>query len=46
MLFVPCVATVATMWQETRSVRWTLFNLILLLVVSFSAGIVVYQVLE
>ncbi|MBC7251848.1 MAG: ferrous iron transport protein B [Anaerolineae bacterium] len=45
MLFVPCVATVAAMWQETRSVRWTLFNLVLLLVVSFSAGIVVYQVI-
>ncbi|MDY7041324.1 MAG: ferrous iron transport protein B [Chloroflexota bacterium] len=44
MLFVPCVATVAAMWQETRSVRWTLFNVVLLLVVSFGAGILVYQV--
>lgn len=44
MLFVPCVATVAAMWQETRSVRWTLFNVVLLLVVSFGVGILVYQV--
>jgi ferrous iron transport protein B len=43
MLFVPCVATVAAMWQETRSARWTLFNVTLLLVLSFGAGILVYQ---
>ncbi|MCR4408599.1 MAG: ferrous iron transport protein B [Anaerolineae bacterium] len=46
MLFVPCVATVAAMWQETRSVRWTLFNVALLLVVSFGAGVLVYQVVR
>jgi len=44
MLFVPCVATVAAMWQETRSLRWTVFNVALLLVVSFGAGMLVYQV--
>lgn len=44
MLFVPCIATVAAMWQETRSVRWTLFNVALLLVLSFGVGIVVYQI--
>jgi len=43
MLFVPCVATVAAIWQETRSARWTLFNLAFLLVVSFGTSIVVYQ---
>jgi ferrous iron transport protein B len=43
MLFIPCVATVAAIWQETRSVRWTLFNLAFLLVVSFGTSIVVYQ---
>jgi ferrous iron transport protein B len=44
MLFIPCVATVAAIWQETRSVRWTLFNLAFLLMVSFGTSIVVYQV--
>jgi len=44
MLFVPCVATVAAMWQETRSLRWTLFSVVLLLVLSFGMGILVYQV--
>jgi ferrous iron transport protein B len=44
MLFVPCVATVATVRQETNSWKWTLFNLVLLLALSFGAAIVVYQV--
>ncbi|MCS7281880.1 MAG: ferrous iron transport protein B [Anaerolineae bacterium] len=42
-LFVPCVATVGVIRQETNSWRWTLFNTGLLLVVSFLAGIGVYQ---
>jgi ferrous iron transport protein B len=43
MLFMPCVATVATIRQETGSWRWTAFSVILLLVVSVMAGILVYQ---
>ena len=44
MLFVPCVATVAVIRQETRSWRWTGFSVGLLLVLSLASGIVVYQV--
>jgi ferrous iron transport protein B len=44
MLFVPCVATVATVYQETNSRKWTLFNLLFLLAISFGLGIVAYQV--
>lgn len=43
MLFIPCVATVAVMHQETRSWRWTLFSVALLLVISLSAGVIFYQ---
>jgi len=43
MLFIPCVATVATVRQETASWRWTAFSVALLLVVSFTVGIVIYQ---
>jgi ferrous iron transport protein B len=43
MLFIPCVATVATVRSETGSWKWTLFNVLFLLVVSFGAGILVYQ---
>jgi ferrous iron transport protein B len=43
MLFIPCVATVVSILHETRSWRWTLFNLVFLLVVSFGVAILVYQ---
>jgi len=46
VLFVPCAATVATMRQETNSWRWTLLGVGVLLVVSFAAGIGVYQLLR
>jgi ferrous iron transport protein B len=42
VLFVPCVATVAAIRQETRSWGWTLFGLGFLLMVSWGAGMVVY----
>lgn len=43
MLFIPCLATVAVIRQETASWRWTLLNIGLMLAVSFGSGIVVYQ---
>jgi ferrous iron transport protein B len=46
MLFIPCVATVATIRQGTNSWRWTLFSIALLLAVSFAVGIVIYQVAQ
>jgi ferrous iron transport protein B len=42
MLFVPCVATVAVIRQETGSWRWTILNLGFLLAVSLAAGVGVY----
>jgi len=44
MLFIPCVATVAAVKQETRSWAWTLLSLGLMFVISLGAGILVYQV--
>lgn len=46
MLFVPCAATVAVMYRETGSWRWIALSLLLLLVISFSVGIVIYQSLS
>ena len=43
MLFIPCMATVAVIRQETRSWRWTLFNIALFLVISVAAGTGVYH---
>jgi ferrous iron transport protein B len=44
MLFVPCVATVATVFHETSSWKWTAFDVLYLLLVSFVLGIVAFQV--
>jgi ferrous iron transport protein B len=44
MLFIPCVATVAAMRQETGSWKWPLLGIGLQLVISFATGALVYQV--
>jgi len=44
MTFIPCVATMAAIKQETRSWKWTLFSIALLLVASLSLGLLVYRV--
>jgi ferrous iron transport protein B len=43
MLFIPCIATVAVIRQETNSWGWTLLNIALLLMISIAAGAGVYQ---
>jgi ferrous iron transport protein B len=43
MLFIPCAATLATIRQETGGWRWALFNVGLLLAISFGVGILIYQ---
>jgi ferrous iron transport protein B len=43
MLFIPCVATLAAIRQETGSWRWTALSVLLLLVVSMLAGVAIYQ---
>ncbi|HEX8990629.1 MAG TPA: ferrous iron transport protein B [Anaerolineales bacterium] len=44
MLFIPCMATVAVIRQETKSWGWTLFNLGLFMAISIAAGTAVYHV--
>jgi ferrous iron transport protein B len=46
MLFIPCTATIATIRHETGSWKWTLTIFVLYLVLSFAAGIIVYQVAQ
>ncbi|HEX5810219.1 MAG TPA: ferrous iron transport protein B, partial [Anaerolineales bacterium] len=43
MLFIPCMATVAVIRQETNSWGWTLLNIALLLLISVAAGAGVYH---
>lgn len=42
--FVPCIATMVAIRQETRSWMWTAFSVGLMLVISLAAGGLVYQV--
>jgi ferrous iron transport protein B len=44
MLFIPCVATVAAIKQETKSFGWTAFSVGLLLALSLAGGVAAYQV--
>lgn len=44
MLYVPCVATIATIYRETGSYRWTVLAISYNLVLSTSLGIAIYQV--
>jgi ferrous iron transport protein B len=46
MLFIPCVATVAAIKQETKSWGWTAFSVGLLLTLSLAGGILAYQLLS
>lgn len=43
MLFVPCVATVAAIRQETRSWGWTAVSVMLPLAISLGLGIAIYH---
>jgi ferrous iron transport protein B len=44
MLFIPCVATVSAIKQETGSWRWTILSIAFLLVVSLGGGVLTYRV--
>lgn len=43
MLFIPCMATVAVIKQETGSWKWTLFSVAMYLVLSLAMGALVYH---
>jgi ferrous iron transport protein B len=44
MLFIPCVATVAAIRQETASWKWTAVSLVMLTALSLGAGVAIYQI--
>lgn len=43
LLFIPCAATVAAIRQETGSWRWTFINILFMLILSLSMGMIVYR---
>jgi ferrous iron transport protein B len=44
MLFIPCIATVAAIRQETKSWKWTAISLVMMLALSSGIAIAVYQI--
>ena len=44
LLYVPCVAAVATMRRELNSRRWTLFSIVWQVAVAYAVSFVVYQI--
>ena len=44
MLFIPCVGTVAAIYQETRSLKWTSASVGIMFGMSLGLGLLVYQV--
>ncbi len=44
LLFVPCVGTIAAIRQETDSLKWTVFSVALMLVLSFGVSFAIYSV--
>lgn len=43
ILFIPCLATVASIRQETGSWRWTILDILLILAISMAAGVLVFH---
>jgi ferrous iron transport protein B len=44
VLFIPCIATVAAIRQETKTWRWPIFTIVFQLILSFSMAILVFQI--
>ena len=44
LLFVPCVGTIAAIKQETGSLKWTAFSVLLMLILSFAIGLAIYHI--
>lgn len=44
LLYVPCLATIATIRHETASKKWTLFSVIYSLVLAYIVSFIIYQI--
>lgn len=43
LLYIPCLATVATIYKETGSKKWTAFSIVYALVIAYILCLVIYQ---
>ncbi|OEH93579.1 ferrous iron transport protein B [Bacillus solimangrovi] len=46
LLYIPCLATVATIKKETASTKWTLFSIGYALVIAYIVSLLIYQIGE
>ena len=44
LLYIPCAATIATIWGETRSLRWTAFSVLNNTTVAWLVATLVFQI--
>ncbi|MBV7508155.1 ferrous iron transport protein B [Bacillus sp. sid0103] len=43
LLYIPCLATVATIYKETNSMKWTAFSMIYAFAIAYILSLVIYQ---
>lgn len=44
MAYIPCIATVATIYSETNSLKWTLFSVLYSFGIAYSLSLLVYKI--
>lgn len=45
MLYIPCLATVSVIYEETKSLRWTLFSVVYMIIIAFLISYTAYILL-
>jgi ferrous iron transport protein B len=43
LLYIPCLATTATIYKETGSKKWTAFSIMYALIIAYVLCLVIYQ---
>lgn len=43
LLYIPCLATTATIYKETGSKKWTVFSIVYALVIAYVLSLIIYQ---
>lgn len=43
LLYIPCLATTATIQKETGSMKWTLFTMGYALIIAYTLAFIIYQ---
>ncbi|MGE7768665.1 ferrous iron transport protein B [Peribacillus sp. NPDC096540] len=43
LLYIPCLATVATIYKETGSKKWSVFSIVYALIIAYFISLIIYQ---